>query len=436
MVMKCRKNVILMVVGVIFIFSSFSLGFASEKQLILMTRVGPENDAIKTVIPEYEKLTGIKIKVDETGKEGFYDRQTTRLMTGSELDVAFYMSDYGALYAASKLLTPLSPFINRTDLKSDDTDIRDFFAGTLNTFKYKGVIYGLPTDVSTWLMNYNTKYIKNAPETYDEYLELAKKFSKRYNPNSPTTFGTCIQAKVGSESPVCEWLQVFWAMGGELFDKNNKPIFNSQAGIKSLTYMADLYLKWHVVPDDTPAVDAAAAQAAYQQENAAFIERWNSDTVVFRNPDQSPKVSSNLGVALIPGVKQPNGKINRVPITHGWALGIPSSSKNKEEAFKFIQWITGKYAGEKYFMAGGTPARRSILFNHANAKFRPELPLLGQTLELARPKPAIKEWPQISSILQQAHSSVFIGDKTPKQALNDAAVKINDLMKKAGYYQK
>jgi multiple sugar transport system substrate-binding protein len=434
--MKRQSKLLFVLFFVVMMSLCITSGFASSKELILMTRVGPENDALKTVIPEYEKLTGVKIKVDETGKEGFYDRQTTRLIAGGDLDVVFYMSDYGALFAASKLLTPLTPFLKRTDLKSDDTDIKDFFPGTLNTFKYKKVLYGFPTDVSARMMNYNTKYVTAAPKTYDDYVQLAKKFTKKYNSKSPMNFGTCIQAKAGSESPVCEWLQVLWAMGGDVFDKNYKPIFNNAIGVKSLTFMANLYLKLHVVPDDTPAIDAAAAQAAFQQEKAAFTERWNSDTVIFHNAEKSPKVANNLGVGLIPGVKQKNGSIKRVPITHGWALGIPASSKNKEEAYKFIQWITGKYAAQKYFMAGGTPARRSILSNPSNAKFRPELRVLGETLELARSKPAIKEWPEISSILQQAHSSVFVGDKTPKQALDNAATKIYNLLKKNGYYKK
>jgi multiple sugar transport system substrate-binding protein len=434
--MKSYNKLFLFAIFLTIMSLCITSGLAKNKEIVLMTRVGPENDALKTVITEYQKLTGVNVKIDETGKEGFYDRQTTRLIAGGDLDVVFYMSDYGALFAASKLLTPLTPFLNRADLKSDDTDVKDFFPNTLNTFKYKNVLYGLPTDVSARMMNYNTKYVDAAPQTYDEYVRLAKKFTKKYNSNSPMNFGTCIQAKTGSESPVCEWLQVLWAMGGDVFDKNYKPLFNNAIGVKSLTFMADLYLKLHVVPEDTPAIDAAAAQAAFQQENAAFIERWNSDTVIFNNPVKSPKVAKNTGVNLIPGVKQKDGSIKRVPITHGWALGIPASSKNKEEAFKFIQWVTGKYAAQKYFMAGGTPARRSILSNPSNAKFRPELKVLSKTLELARSKPAIKEWPQISSILQQAHSSVFVKDKTPKQALNKAASQIYDLLKRAGYYKK
>ena len=52
--------------------------------------------------------------------------------------------------------------------------------------------YGLPTDVSTWLFHYNTKFLDETqvPETYDEYLELAKQFTKKYNPDSPTEYGT------------------------------------------------------------------------------------------------------------------------------------------------------------------------------------------------------------------------------------------------------
>ncbi|MFA6507512.1 MAG: sugar ABC transporter substrate-binding protein [Treponemataceae bacterium] len=407
----------------------------NKKELIIMTRVGPENDAIKALIPEYEQISGMKIKVDETGKEGFQQRQTTRLMAGDNLDVVMYMSDFGPLFAASKLLTPLNKYTAKPAANKSDADMADFYPATLNAFKYKNELYGLPTDVSTWLLYYNKKMIPNPPTTYAEIPELAKKWTKRYNASSPTSFGTQEQSKSGSESPVNEWLAVLWAMGGELFDAKNKPIFNNEIGIKSLTYKLDLFSKDHVVPDDTPAMDAAAVIEGFRQENVAFYAHWNSNAVIFADPKASPKVAGTLGVALIPGVAQKDGSIKRVPVTHGWAVGIPSSSKKKDDAFKFIQWLTGKHAGQKYLAAGGTPARISILQNPDNLKIRPELGLVGQSLNFARPKPAIKEWPQISDILQQAHASVIGEGKPVKASLDEAAARINDLMKKAGYYK-
>jgi multiple sugar transport system substrate-binding protein len=431
--LKLKKRLLLMVACMLFIFVCIGSGWAKSKELVIMTRVGPENEAIKAVIPEYEKKSGIKIKVDETGVQGYCDRQTTMLMAGGNLDAVLYTSDYGATFAVAKLLVPLNKYLKR--YQSKDTDIHDFFASTLNAFTYKGVIYGLPTDISTWVLNYNTKFVKTPPDTYDEYLAVAKKFTKRYNPNSPTEYGTNVRGKRGSESPMDEWMQILWAMGGDLFDKKFKPIFNSAIGVKALKFQSDLFLKWHVVPDDVAALDAAGVIEAFKQEKTALLEHWNSDTVIFENPKESPKIANNMGVALIPGIKQANGKIKRVPLVQGWAVGIAASSKNVRETFKFIQWLTGKAAGQKYFLAGGTPARKSILSLSANAKFRPELPVLAKALEIGRAKPVIKEWAQISGILQLAHAEVFVGAKKPKQALDEAAKQVYKLLDKAGYYK-
>ncbi len=416
-------------------FATGSVFAGGQKELIIMTRVGPENDAIKALIPEYEKMSGVTVKVDETGKEGFYQRQTTRLMAGDNLDVVMYMSDFGPLFAASKLLTPLDAYLAKPESKSADADIADFYQATVNAFKYKGSTYGLPTDVSTWLLYYNKKFIQTPPATYAEIPELAMKWTKSHNPASPTSFGTEEQSKTGSETPVNEWLEILWAMGGDLFDSNNKPIFNNEIGVAALTYKLDLLNKYKVVPDDTPAMDAAAVIEGFRQENVAFYSHWNSNAVVFANPKASPRVAETLGVSLIPGVAQKDGSVKRVPITHGWGMGIPASSKKKDEAFKFIQWVTGKYAGQKYLAAGGTPARKSILNNPANLNIRPELGLVGQSLDIAKPKPAIVEWPQISDILQQAHASVLGEGKPVKPALDEAANRITELLKKAGYYK-
>ena len=90
------------------------------------------------------------------------------------------MSDYAAAWASAGLLAPMSDYLH----SDESMDLDDFYPAMIDAFSYKGEIYGLPTDVSTWLFHYNTKFLDETqvPETYDEYLELAKQFTKKYTP--------------------------------------------------------------------------------------------------------------------------------------------------------------------------------------------------------------------------------------------------------------
>jgi multiple sugar transport system substrate-binding protein len=406
--------------------------FAAPTTIVVMTRVGPEGDAIKAVVPEYERITGNKVVIDEAGRDGYFERQAISLMAGTDVDVILYMSDYAAAWASAGLLAPMSDYLH----SDESMDLDDFYPAMIDAFSYKGEIYGLPTDVSTWLFHYNTKFLDETqvPETYDEYLELAKQFTKKYNPDSPTEYGTNVRGMRGSESPIAEWFQILWAMGGELFDENWRPRFNDEIGVAALEFHSGLFLEWGVVPPDVASLDAAGVIESFRQEKSAFLQHWNSDTVIFMDPERSPRVANNLGVTLIPGVRQPDGTIRRTPLTHGWGLGIPASSRNKEAAADFIKWVTGTEAARIYLLAGGTPARQSVLSNPEFVSVRPELPILAETLKYAKAKPSIPEWAQISDILQVAHSRVFVGELTPKEALDDAAQQVTELLKAAGYY--
>jgi ABC-type glycerol-3-phosphate transport system substrate-binding protein len=50
-----------------------------------------------------------------------------------------------------------------------------------------------------------------------------------------------------------------------------------------------------------------------------------------------------------------------------------------------------------------------------------------QSMEGSKAWPLIAEWPECSDIIWNAVSSVFIGDKDPQTALDDAAAEIDAL---------
>jgi multiple sugar transport system substrate-binding protein len=48
--------------------------------------------------------------------------------------------------------------------------------------------------------------------------------------------------------------------------------------------------------------------------------------------------------------------------------------------------------------------------------------------------PLIPEWPEFTNILFPELQAAIVGDKTPKQALEDATKATDQLMRNAGYY--
>ncbi len=53
-----------------------------------------------------------------------------------------------------------------------------------------------------------------------------------------------------------------------------------------------------------------------------------------------------------------------------------------------------------------------------------------------RTVPLLPEWASIDQIIAEQLSIAFIGQKSARDALNDAASKVEEFMKSAGYYDK
>jgi ABC-type glycerol-3-phosphate transport system substrate-binding protein len=51
-----------------------------------------------------------------------------------------------------------------------------------------------------------------------------------------------------------------------------------------------------------------------------------------------------------------------------------------------------------------------------------------------RTVPLLPEWASIDQIIAEQLSIAFIGQKSPRDALNEAAAKVEEFMKSAGYY--
>ncbi len=49
--------------------------------------------------------------------------------------------------------------------------------------------YMFPTDISSESLVYRTDLFDKKPETWDELVEMAKKFTRSINPDSPTEYG-------------------------------------------------------------------------------------------------------------------------------------------------------------------------------------------------------------------------------------------------------
>jgi len=391
--------------------------------VVIMIRTGDEADALRAVAEAYEEETGKKIEVNEQGRAGYFDALSTRLLAGTpDIDLIFFPSTYVAQFAEAGTLEPLDKYMKDAELTDPAVfDIDDFLA----VYGYKGSTYALPTDVSAHFLFYREDLIPDPPQTWDEVLEVARKYTKALNPDSPTIWGASFDALAPEEGPKI-FYDLMWSYGGFLIDEDGNVGVNNEGAVKAMNIWKTMIDEGLISPETNNWGFSEVLDALTSGTVAMGSPFWNAayDPILNSGTPQSKTVK----ITLVPGVKQDDGSILRTPFQHGWTLVMNQASENKVEAWKFLEWATGKKGGTIHAKHGGTPARASILNDPQFADTRPDFALMVETLKIARGEPAVVFYDEMHEAMNIAIAHVLSDGWEPKDALDEAAATIKQLI--------
>jgi multiple sugar transport system substrate-binding protein len=284
-----------------------------------------------------------------------------------------------------------------------------------------GSLYAVPMVGNVQLFYYRKdlldKYNLTPPKTWDDVLKIAKLITEKEAPN---VYGYVIRGQRGNPI-VSDFLPVFWAYGGEVLDENNKPHVNSEAGIKAM----ETYLKLKKYsPKGVETFDTDQIANALTQGQVAMTIAWPAWVSKVDNPESS-KVVGKIDFSVVPGqVKDSAAMIGN------WLLGIPSTSNNKEEAVKFLKWVTSKEVQKEMALKFGVPPTRKSLYNDKELveKYR-YYPSQLDALEHSVARPRTPYWSQIEDVWGLYLSQIVSGQIGIKEGLDKANSEIEKILK-------
>jgi len=390
----------------------------SQITLHIAARAGNISDALAEMGKKYKEETNVDVQVvgmpynelkeaivlDVKNKGGAYDLVT--------LDDP-WMPEFGE----GKLLTNLDNYFpNGLD--------SDFVEKSVALGKYPygtGSLYAFPMVGNVQLFYYRKdlldKYNLTPPKTWDDVLKIAKLITEKEAPN---VYGYVIRGQRGNPI-VSDFLPVFWAYGGKVLDENNKPYVNSEAGIKAM----ETYLKLKKYsPKGVETFDTDQIANALTQGQVAMTIAWPAWVSKVDNP-QSSKVVGKIDFSVVPGqVKDSAAMIGN------WLLGIPSTSNNKEEAVKFLKWVTSKEVQKEMALKFGVPPTRKSLYNDKELveKYR-YYPSQLDALEHSVARPRTPYWSQIEDVWGLYLSQIVSGQIGIKEGLDKANSEIEKILK-------
>lgn len=403
-------------------------------EIVCMVQSSPEAQFVKDVAKAYMAEPGnsnVTVTINELGRDNVVPRIQNQLFTRSAGVDFFFITPalIGAL-AEGGVLEDLDSYFDKAEYKDNGFTKSLFTKGGIDSGSYNGATYGLPFITSTMVLFYRTDLIKEPPQTWDEYLQVAKQFTKSLNPASPTPYGTTVMGKPQQDGiNLIEYSQIAWSMGGELVGPNNDIQVNSPTDIEALDFWSGLY-KQHLTPPDATNFDYSSVLSAFQEQQVAMALQWDAAAGTFADQQSSPKIYDKFAVAPIPGIKQADGSILRKPYLNNWLACMNKFSARKDETFKFLSYLFDPEVFTKHLTPNMTTALNDVLSSDAfkqNKESSHSYEAYKASLESGRGYVANKNLDKINSILDAALNKTMVGDLTSKQALDGAAEEIKNL---------
>lgn len=209
------------------------------KQAVTITAAMQQHtavDAIKAMLPDFEKQTGIKVKFDILPQEELHSKTELALASNSDqYDVVMMDMMFTTQYAKAGWVAPLDDMIAKNEATVQS---KDFLEGFLNAFKTDNKTYGLPFYGESTMLMYNKEMFEKAgitkpPGTIDELVTTAKALTK------DGKYGIALRGMRGEGMNIYVWAGFYNAFGGKWL-VDGKPVVNSPEAIKATEVYAEL----------------------------------------------------------------------------------------------------------------------------------------------------------------------------------------------------
>lgn len=393
----------------------------------------PGYEAAIALIPEFERLTGIRVKWESIYYEKLREALVLDFTSSAQpkFDVVLIDIVWPGEFATAGWIAPLERFYRDPAITDPDLDLNDFFPILLDSEgTWDRKIYGLPFDNYSGLLFYNKCQLKDAgfsrpPDTWQELKDV-------YGPALTRNgrYAYALQSHWGETQSCDSFMRFVWPFGGSLLTPDFKANLSSPGSLAGLNFRQALM---RYMPPGIVDWEHEAAVQALGDGRVAMITEW-SGWYKWLADAKTSKISRCLGVAV-----EPAGPAGRKPALGGFSLGINarSSAEKQAAAWLFIQWITSKQKARDFILAGGVPGRRSAYKDEAMRKRFPYFDPLVTSWERygnAIYRPRFQEWPAISRIIATTGTDMMRGRIGVEAGARMLDEQIDYILYESGYH--
>jgi multiple sugar transport system substrate-binding protein len=353
-----------------------------------------------------EEHDNITVKSNTIQWADFYQRVPAAVQSGQGPDVGAMHADQIATFAARDIIVPLDDLAGQIGLTEDDFTPEIWEAGI-----YKDERYGIPLDVHSLAMYYNTEHFEKAgitePPTDEASFKDALDKLKAAGYDQPFWMPTLWPAHL-------IYLSLTWQNGAPYNEDGTEATYDSEAGVQALEWQRSMVDEGYSPPN--VAIDAQYAAFKNGENSITWDGIWQINDLEANNIP--------YGMAPIPTIGEESAFWANSH--HLFMSRQAAQDENKAQAGQvFLAWLSDNSA--EWAGSAMIPARESEREGAA------DLPqgLIAEQIENMRFLPAV---PGVGGVqteaLEPAVADAILGEAEPADALTSAADKANQLMER------
>jgi multiple sugar transport system substrate-binding protein len=333
-----------------------------------------------------------KVNVTAVPWDAAHQKIASAIAAKQTPDVSMIGTTWQGEFAKSGALDPTPP-----DLIKGDA----FFPGAWETTQVNGTSFGVPWYVETRALYYRTDIATKAgvtspPMTWDDLTAMTKAMQAK----GGAKWGIYLQpGKTGSWQTLMPFA---WSNGASVSDGKGYT-FDSPQMAEALQYYQSFFTQ-KISPTDLP---TGQLEPDFGKGNiAAFISGpWEGGLV------DAQGAKGKYAVAPLPTKQSSTSFIG------GSNVAVFKDAKNRDGAWKFIQWLSKPDVQVKWYKAvGDLPAVQSS-WQDATLTSDPVLKTFGEQLKSAKAPPSFPTWEQVAAVLDTEVEKVANGKEAPAAAL-------------------
>jgi len=405
-------------------------GRAREEGIVLWHWMTDRQEAFQQLAKSYEEEVGIKVRFGLYAPSDAYSQKAMAAAQARALPDIYGLLGEKRIFAAfieAGHVVNLTPYLTRDGWKDiffkKALAVNEFLPG--NEYKVEPGIYGVPIDVMNIQMLYNKDLFAQAgldpedpPQTWDEFLACGKRLKEAGIKGMVSGWGETwmidcfasnyafnimgedkVIATIRGEVPYTDpqWIEVL-----SLFDQMSK----EDVLISGIVTMGN-----------------KIAEQLFANERAAFA--FNGSWCVNVYKGMNPNL--NYGAILPPRVRTEHPMA--IWGSAGSSFLVNDRSKNKEEAIKFLRWLTQQ--PQQVYLAKKTlnlPANKESLGEIAPilAQFADDMDRVTHPNILP-----VQELPFVIEAFTKGIQAIIIGAMTPEEVAEEVqAVKVREMGKR------